>query len=104
MLKSKMRIGYIVRYGKDSGHKFGYREDSYQRKITSRSDKVYCKMLYPTDYDEVEYNTEIMREKGLVLVGEPFFVDDELRKKVEKWIDWANKVDAIQYDPFYSAH
>lgn len=76
-----MRIGYIVRYGKDSDTRFRFREESYQRKITARGDRVYCKMLYPTDYEDVQHNTEIMKEKGLIVVCEPFFVDDELREK-----------------------
>ena len=95
-----MRIGYIVKYGKDSDTRFRFREESYQRKITARSDRVYCKMLYPTDYEDVQHNTEIMKEKGLILVTEPFFVDDELREKVTKWVDWANNADPREYDLF----
>lgn len=99
-----MRIGYIVRYGKDSDVRFKYREDSYTRKITSRGDRVYCKMLYPQDYDDVQSNTEIIREKGLILVQEPFFVDDEIREKVIRWIEWANNENTkpSDYDLFES--
>ena len=100
MAKNNMRIGYIVRYGKDSDTRFKYREESYQRKITAtKGDRVYCKMLYPTDYEDVQHTTEIMREKGLIVVCEPFFVDDELRKKVTKWVEWANNADPKEYDP-----
>ena len=72
----------------------------HQRKITAGGDRVYCKMLYPTDYEDVQHNTEIMKEKGLIVVCEPFFVDDELREKVTKWVEWANSVDQKEYDSF----
>lgn len=42
----------------------------------------------------------VMKEKGLIVVCEPFFVDDELREKVTKWVEWANSVDQKEYDPF----
>lgn len=100
MAKNKMRIGYIVRYGKDSDTRFRYREESYQRKITAKGDRVYCKMLHPVDYEDVQQNTEIMRENGLILVCEPFFVDDKLRDKVTKWVEWANNADPKEYDLF----
>ena len=93
MAKSKMRIGYIARYGGCDSPKFTYREDSYTRRITSRGDRVYCTMLYPTDYEEVQNTTEIMKENGLIVVCEPFFVDDELREKATKWVEWANNAD-----------
>lgn len=98
------KIGYIVRYGdRETGYRFKFRESSYTRKISSRGDKVYSKILYPYDYDEVRINTEIMTEKGIILVTEPFFLDDELREKVVNWIEWANNADPREYDPFYES-
>lgn len=100
----KNRIGYIVRYGdKSSGYRFKFRESSYTRKISSRSDKVYSKILSPYDYDEVTCNTEIMKKKSIILVTEPFFLDDELREKVVRWVEWANSADPREYDPFYES-
>jgi hypothetical protein len=58
-------------------------------------------MLCPYDYDDVKVNTEIMKEKGVILVTEPFFLDDELREKVIRWVEWANNADPSEYDPFY---
>ena len=102
MIKNK--IGYIARYGdRETGYRFKFRESSYTRKITSRGDRVYSKMLYPQDYDEVEENTEIMKENGVILVTEPFFLDDELREKVVRWVEWANNADPSEYDPFYKS-
>ena len=98
------RIGYIVRYGdRETGYRFRFRESSYTRKISSRGDRIYSKMLHPQDYDDVMTNTEIMKEKGFILVTEPFFLDDELREKVVKWVEWANNADLKEYDPFYES-
>ena len=98
----KNRIGYIVRTGdKETGHRFKLRESTYTRKISSRGDKVYSKLLYPQNYDDVKVNTEIMKENGVILVTEPFFLDDELREKAIRWVEWANNADPSEYDPFY---
>ena len=99
----KNRLGYIVRCGdRETGYRFKFREGSYTRKITSRGDMVYSKMLlYPMDYDDVMNNTEIMRTKSIILVTEPFFLDDELREKVVRWVEWANSADPREYNPFY---
>lgn len=32
---------------------------------------------------------------------EPFLLDDELKEKAIKWVEWANKADPKEYDPFY---
>lgn len=98
------KIGYIVRYGdRETGYRFKFREASYTRKISSRGDRIYSKMLYPQDYDDVKCNTKIMKEKGVILVTEPFFLDDELREKAVKWVEWANNASQKEYDPFYES-
>lgn len=28
-------------------------------------------------------------------------LDDALKEKIEKWVEWANKSDPKEYDPFY---
>lgn len=63
---------------------------------------MYSKMLScPVDYEEIVDNAEIMRNHpGIILVREPFLLDDELKEKVVKWVDWANKADPSEYDPF----
>lgn len=54
-MATKMKIGYIVK----SSEGFSFREAAYTRKINSRGDKIYSKMLlFPVDYDEVVDNTE----------------------------------------------
>ena len=46
-------------------------------------------------------NANFMRNNPrLILVQEPFLLDDELKEKVVKWVEWANKADPSEYDPF----
>lgn len=106
-MASKMTIGYISRRNLEMNphftERFKFTEATFTRKINSRGDKVYSKMLlYPVDYEEIVDNANIMKQNPkLILVREPFLLDDELRDKVVKWVEWANKADSKEYDPFY---
>ena len=40
------------------------------------------------------------KNPNLILVSEPFLLDDELRDKVTRWVDWTNMADPKDYDPF----
>ena len=101
-----MKIGYIVRYdlalNPHLTERFKFSEATFTRRITSRGDRVYSKMLHrPVDYEEIVDNAKIMKENpSLILVSEPFLLDDELRDKVTKWVEWANQADPKEYDPF----
>lgn len=101
-----MKIGYIIRYDlKLNPHlteRFKFKEASFTRTINSKGDKIRSKMLmFPIDYDEIVDNAKMMKENPqLILVDEPFLLDDELRDKVTRWVDWANSADPIEYDPF----
>lgn len=101
-----MKIGYIVRYDLTLNphltERFKFREATFTRRITSRGDRVYSKMLQrPVDYEEIVDNAEIMKKnQRLILVQEPFILDDELRDRVMKWVEWANHADPKEYDPF----
>lgn len=101
-----MKIGYIVEYDLDKNphltERFKFREATFTRRISSRGDRIYSKMLQsPVDYEEIVSNANIMKENPkMILVKEPFLLDDELRDKVTKWIDWANNVNPKEYDPF----
>lgn len=60
-------------------------------------------LLYPVDYEEIVSNAKIMRDNpSVILVREPFLLDDELREKATKWVEWANNADPSEYDPFHS--
>ena len=98
-----MKIGYIVEYDLNLNphlkEKFKFKEANFTRRISSRGDRVYSKMLsYPVDYDEIVSNANMIRGNSrLILVGEPFLLDDELREKCLRWVAWANSVDESQY-------
>ena len=103
MAKSNLRLGYIVRYGipGESSLRFKFRESSYTRRISSKGDRVFSPMLlYPADYEDVESNTKMMEKPGIIIVNEPFFLDEDLRKKAADWVEWANNADPKEYDPF----
>ena len=101
-----MKIGYIVEYDLELNphltEKFKFIEATFTRRISSRGDRVYSKMLMsPVDYEEIVGNANIMKNNpSLILVREPFLLDDELREKVTKWVEWANHADPKEYDTF----
>ena len=37
----------------------------------------------------------------MIIVCEPFLLDDELKTKCIEWVKWANSVEPREYDPFY---
>lgn len=101
-----MKIGYIVEHNLELNphltEKFTFMEATFTRRISSRGDRVYSKMLqFPVDYEEIVDNANMMKNNSdIILVREPFLLDDELKEKVTKWVDWANKTDPREYDPF----
>lgn len=101
-----MKIGYISRNNLELNphltEKFQFKEATFTRRITSKGDRVYSKMLmYPVDYEEIVDNANMMKgDSRLILVCEPFLLDDELKEKVVKWVEWANNADPKEYDPF----
>lgn len=99
-----MKIGYIKKYS-DPCHskndRFRLIECSCTRRITSKSDRVYAKSFRPHDYEEIVDNANMMlKNPGIILVQEAFLLDDELREKAAKWVEWANQADPSEYDPF----
>lgn len=102
-----MKIGYIQRYDlKLNPHlteRFKFREASFTRIINSKGDKIRSKMLrWAVDYEEIVDNANMMKNNSrLILVDEPFLLDDELKEKCLRWVEWANKADPKDYDPFY---
>lgn len=100
-----MKIGYIEKYNLEMNpyltEKFKFVEDTFIRRISSHSDRVYSKKFSPLDYEEIVDNANMMKENpGIILVQEPFLLDDELKEKAIRWIEWANKADPAEYDPF----
>lgn len=100
-----MKIGYIRRNNIELNpdkEKFEFKEATFTRRISSRGDRVYSKMLMlPVDYEEIVDNANFMKNNSsLIIVSEPFLLDDELREKVVRWVEWANKADPKEYDLF----
>lgn len=100
-----MKIGYIQRYDLSRNphltERFKFIEDTFTRRISSRGDRVYSKRFSPLDYEEIVDNANMMKKNPrLILVQEPFLLDDELRDKVTQWVAWANQADPSEYDPF----
>lgn len=98
-----MEIGYIIEYNLEMNphltEKFKFKEATFTRRISSRGDRVYSKLLMsPVDYEEIVENANMMKgNSGLILVREPFLLDDELREKCIRWVEWANKADEKEY-------
>lgn len=99
-----MKIGYIGKYSDPCDtrrNSFRFVECFCTRRISSKSDRVYSKQFMPLEYEEIVDNANIMKKNPrIILVQEPFLLDDELREKVVKWVEWANKADPSEYDPF----
>lgn len=101
-----MKIGYIVRYDLELNphltEEFKFMEATFTRRISSKGDRIYSKMLHGSvDYQEIVDNANIMKKNSnLILVCEPFLLDDELREKAIKWVEWANKADESEYNLF----
>ena len=109
-MASKLKIGYIAKYGlKLNLHlkekfefRFKFKEATYTRIVNSYGDRIYSELLtYSFSYKEVADNADMMkRNESLIIVQEPFLLDDELREKVTKWVEWANQADSKEYDPW----
>ncbi len=100
-----MKIGYIMEYDLELNphlkERFKFREESFCRKISKKGDMVHSKLLsQPMEYDEIVSNANIMKKNpNLILVREPFLLDEELREKVIKWCEWANSASESEYNP-----
>lgn len=99
-----MKIGYIRKYSDPCNierDRFRFVEDSCTRRISRKRDRVYSQHFSPVDYEEIVGNANIMKNNpGIILVQEMFLLDDELREKAIRWVEWANQADPTEYDPF----
>ena len=61
--------------------------------LNRKGRRVKADRFYTLDADEIEINTKWMLEtERLILTGEPFILTDELRKRVEGWIERENEI------------
>ena len=97
-----MKVGYISRRADENGKDiFRYIEGNATRRIGTRSDNIKVKFLYgTTPYEEVKSNTEFITDGKLVVVQEPFFTNDALKERLEKWCEWANNCEHREYSFF----
>ena len=97
-----MKVGYISRRTDENGKEiFRYIEGNATRRIGTRLDTIKVNFLYgTTPYEEVKSNTEFMAEGKLVVVQEPFFTNDALKERLEKWCEWANSCEHREYSFF----
>ena len=68
-----MKIGYIqeidLQLNPQCKERFRFREASFTRRISSRGDRVYSKMLaLPVDYEEIVDNANIMKKNSKVIL------------------------------------
>ena len=62
--------------------------------INSRGRRVKADHFYTLDAEEIEDNTRwLLETPTLILVTEPFIMTDELRARVEKWIERENEME-----------
>ena len=62
--------------------------------INSRGRRVKADHFYTLDAEEIEHNTNWMLENDrLILTREPFILTDELRARVERWIERENAIE-----------
>lgn len=106
------RIGYVMRYrmektgtGEDEPdivEVFRFKEAPFTRTINSRGDRIRSDILCGAwEYEEIVSNAKMMKENPkMILVCEPFLLDDELRERCMRWVERANKADRKEYDPF----
>lgn len=67
--------------------------------INSRGRRVKADHFYTLDAEEIEHNTIWMLENDrLILTREPFILNDELRARVEKWIERENAIEQEAQD------
>ena len=60
--------------------------------LNRKGRRVKADHFYMLDAKEVEENTQWMLEsERLILTGEPFILTDELRERVEAWIECENE-------------
>lgn len=62
--------------------------------LNSKGRRVKADHFYTLDAEEIERNTNWMLENDrLILTREPFILTDELRARVEKWIERKNAIE-----------
>ena len=78
-------------YKKDNGKWYLYEGKITSVRIGKNRAKIYSRGYYPLDYEDVMSNNDILLNgKNIMLVREVLWLTDEVRARVEAWIEWAN--------------
>ena len=102
-------IGYIRKSQKfgDTDWKWGLSESKVNSmRICKDGIHVYAKGSSPLYDEEIRSNTKIMTEnKYIILVYEPFLLNDDTRARATRWIEWVNEhpeneKNALDFDNF----
>lgn len=102
----KMMLGYIEKYDLKLNPQlefpFKFNEFPFNIRINSKGKKIYSKGFYGSmDYDEVESDTNMLRNSpNMMLIKTPVILDDDLKKRMTDWVEWANHAEQSDYDPF----
>lgn len=104
MLKVKVgdTIGLISKVlfnMKDNRENYWKLNEGKAKSITenSKGRRVKADHFYTLDAEEIELNTKWMIEaERLILTREPFILTDELRERVNRWIEQENNSDEVQ--------
>lgn len=82
-------IGSI--HKRDSGKWYLHEGKITSIRVGKNGVRIYSKAFYPLDYDDVMSNNNILMEnERIMLVREVLWLTDEVRARVEAWIEWAN--------------
>ena len=93
-------IGLIIKVlfnMKDSRENYWKLTEGKVKSITlnSKGRRVKADHFYTLDAEEIESNTNWMLESDrLILMREPFILTDNLRARIERWIERENEMEA----------
>ena len=85
-------IGYIQKYLRDENPYALVEAKVTSIRLTKEGLKVYApKKFRPLYADDIKFNTDIMSGDSLILVKEPFVLNDITRPRAERWVAAVNE-------------
>lgn len=86
-------IGMIRKSQNENGQSF-YRLDESDIRVISLTKKgvrVYTKFFIPLYDRDIRSATEMMLDRNIIFIQEPFLLTDKAREKAQRWIDLVNE-------------
>lgn len=85
-------IGYIQKYLRDKNPYALVEAKVTSIRLTKEGLKVYApKKFRPLYAEDIEFNTNIMSGDSLILVKEPFVLNEITRPRAERWVAAVNE-------------